>query len=283
MKYWSLPSLKRVFLIFICGMISALLPFTLLVQDAHADSPSFVRIIHASPDVGSADVFVDGQHLLSNFQFGTVTPYVTLSPGPHLVQVALIGRGPGAAAINQNITVVSGDVYTVAALGTKSEGFKLQVYNDNNQVASGVAKMRVYDLSPDTSLNSITTNNNQVCGIMAYQDVSDYIPLPSGAYNFNISTAQNSTTIPFSTTLSANTITSVFAVGESNGTPKLQFISTQVNGVPGMPGTGSDPNAPDPEAPHMPSLWLMAVLILGVVAASGVMVNRYMVAHKQHT
>jgi hypothetical protein len=157
----------------------------------------------------------------------------------------------------------------------------LQVYNDNNQVASGAAKMRVYDLSPDTSLNSITTNNNQVCGVMAYQDVSNYIPLPSGAYNFTISTAQSSATIPFSTTLSANTITSVFAVGESNGTPKLQFISTQVNGVPGMPGTGSDPNAPDPEAPQVPSLWLVAALLLGVIATSGAMINKRMGLRKR--
>jgi|SRR5437667_5135924 len=281
MKHRSLLSIKWLILFFACGAICALLPFTLLMQKAHAESPSFVRIIHASPDVGSADVFVDGQHLLSNFQFGTVTQYVTLAPGPHLVQVALIGRGPSAAAINQNITVVSGDVYTVAALGTKSEGFKLQVYNDNNQVASGIAKMRVYDLSPDTGLNSITTNNNQVCGVMSYQDVSDYIPLQSGAYKFNITTAQSSNTIPFSATLSANTITSVFAIGESNGAPKLQFVSTKVDGVPGMPGTGSDPNAPDPEAPSLFSFWLVGVLILGMVATLGVVVNRRLVTRKR--
>jgi hypothetical protein len=280
MKHRSLLAVNRIFLFFACAAISVLLPFTLLVQDAHADSPSFVRIIHASPDVGSADVFVDGQHLLSNFQFGTVTQYVTLSPGPHHVQVALIGRGPGAAAINQNINVVSGDVYTVAALGTKAEGFKLQVYNDDNQVATGMAKMRVYNLSPNTALNSITTNNDQVCGVMSYQDVSDYIPLQSGSYNFKISTAQSGTSIPFSATLSANTITSVFAVGESNGTPKLQFISTNVSGVPGLPGTGSDPNAPDPEAPQWPSLWLVAVLVLGLMATSGVLVNKRMTARK---
>ena len=280
MKQWLLLSLNRLFLFFACGAISVLLPFTLLVQSAHADSPSFVRIIHASPDIGSADVFVDGQHLLSNFQFGTVTPYVTLSPGPHHVQVALIGRGPGAAAINQNITVVSGDVYTVAALGTKAEGFKLQVYNDDNQVATGMAKMRVYNLSPDTALNSVTTNNNQVCGEMSYQDVSDYIPLQSGAYKFNISTAQSSAAIPFSATLSANTITSVFAVGKSNGTPKLQFISTNVSGVPGMPGTGSDPSAPDPEASQWLSFWPAMVLILGLIATSGIVVNRRIKARK---
>jgi len=281
MKHRSLLSLNRLCLFFACMAISVLLPFTFLMQNAHADSPSFVRIIHASPDVGSADVFVDGQHLLSNFQFGTVTQYVTLSPGPHHVQVALIGRGPDAAAINQTITVVSGDVYTVAALGTKAQGFKLQVYNDDNQVATGMAKMRVYDLSPDTALHSITTNNDQVCGEMSYQDVSEYIPLQSGAYNFKISTAQSSNPIPFSTTLNANTITSVFAIGESNGTPKLQFISTKVDGVPGMPGTGSDPNAPDPEAPQWPSLWLVAALLVGLITTSGILVNRRVLAHKE--
>jgi hypothetical protein len=110
--------------------------------------------------------------------------------------------------------------------------------------------------------------------------VSDYIPLQSGAYNFAIATAQSSTSIPFSATLSANTITSVFAVGESNGTPKLQFISTKVSGVPGMPGTGSDPNAPDPEAPQMFAFWLAGILILCLIATSGVLVNRRMTARK---
>ncbi len=280
MKHRLLLSVNKFCLFFACGAIFALLPFTLGMHNARAASPSFVRIIHASPDVGSADVFVDGQHLLSNFQFGTVTPYVTLSPGSHYVQVALIGRGPGAAAINQNITVNSGDVYTVAALGTKAQGFKLQIYNDNNQVATGMAKMRVYNLSPDTALKSMTTNNNQVCGAMSYQDVSDYIPLQSGSYKFNISTAQGSNSIPFSTTLSQNTITSIFAVGESSGTPKLQFISTNVNGIPGMPGTGSDPNAPDPEAPQWLSLWLVAAMILALLVTSGFVVNRRLTARK---
>ena len=280
MKRRSLLSLNKLCLFFACGAICALFPFTLQMHTARADSPSFVRIIHASPDVGSADVFVDGKHLLSNFEFGTVTPYVTLSPGPHYVQVALIGRGPDAAAINQNITVNSGDVYTVAALGTQAQGFKLQVFNDNNQVATGMAKLRIYNLSPDTALKSMVTNNNEVCGEMSYQDASDYIPLQSGAYKFNISTAQSSNAIPFSTKLNQNTITSIFAVGESNGNPKLQFISTNVSGIPGMPGTGSDPNAPDPEAPQWSSLWLVAVMLLGLAVTSGFAVNRRMTVRK---
>jgi hypothetical protein len=92
---------------------------------------SAIRLVDVSADIGCADLFVDGLHLLSNFQFGATTPYVTLSPGPHLVVVALVGRGPYAEATNQNIAVVSGDVYTVATLSTKSRGFKVVIFNNS--------------------------------------------------------------------------------------------------------------------------------------------------------
>src|SRR5450759_2175470 len=46
-------------------------------------NPAFVRIIHASPDIGIVDVFVDGTKILDNFQFGTVTGYVPLPQGTH--------------------------------------------------------------------------------------------------------------------------------------------------------------------------------------------------------
>jgi len=45
------------------------------VPSAVAESPTFVCIIHASPFVGTADVFVDGSKLLSSFPFGQVTNY----------------------------------------------------------------------------------------------------------------------------------------------------------------------------------------------------------------
>lgn len=88
--------------------------FTLLafssvqVPSVFADSPAFVRVIHASPYVGTADVFVDGTKLLSSFAFGSVTGYVSVPPGPHKVQIALVGKGIGAAALTQTLAVTPG-------------------------------------------------------------------------------------------------------------------------------------------------------------------------------
>jgi energy-converting hydrogenase Eha subunit E len=55
------------------------------ITPAFADSPALVRIIHAAPAVGTADIFLDGQKILSDFGFGTVTGYVSIPPGPHKV------------------------------------------------------------------------------------------------------------------------------------------------------------------------------------------------------
>src|SRR6266849_1117982 len=79
-----------------------------------AGNPAFVRVVHASPDIGTADVFLDGAKVLSNFDFGTITDYVTIPPGPHKVQVALIGKGPNASVITQTLSVEAGVAYTVA-------------------------------------------------------------------------------------------------------------------------------------------------------------------------
>jgi len=118
---------------------------------AQSQSPSFVRIIHASPYVGTADVFLDGAKLLSSFAFGSVTDYAPIPAGPHKVQIALVGKGTGAAVITQTLAVTPGLVYTVAAIGSQPTGLSLEVFIDNNLVSAGTAKVRVYHLFVELS------------------------------------------------------------------------------------------------------------------------------------
>src|SRR5579863_2635767 len=100
----------------------------------NADTTAFIRVVHASPDVGTVDVFVDSNKMLSSFQYATVTGYVPLPAGKHWVQVALIGKGIGASVISQTIAAQAGQAYTVAALGTMATGFSLTVFRDDNMV-----------------------------------------------------------------------------------------------------------------------------------------------------
>lgn len=244
---------------------------------AAAESPSFVRIIHASPDIGTADVFVDGAKLLSSFQFGAVTGYVSVPAGPHKVQIALVGKGISGSVITQTLAVSPGFAYTVAATGTNATGLALKVFIDNNLLLPGTDKFRVYQLSPDGDSVTVATGGKTILSGLSYKDASNYLSMPVGGYTFDVTSPTNNTRLSLSATLNANSVTSVFVVGLFNGTPKVQLVSAQVAGLPGVPNTGSDPNAlPQAEQaqPFTPWIWLVLPLSLLLIGSGGFMRRR---------
>src|SRR2546430_16249751 len=90
----------------VCALLSCFGLFcSIKVGPVHAQGMAFVRIIHASPDIGTADVFVEASSLLTNFEFRTVTNYVQVTAATHKFPVALIGKGVGASIISQSLTV----------------------------------------------------------------------------------------------------------------------------------------------------------------------------------
>jgi hypothetical protein len=263
------------------GIIAFAALFGLHRQSASAQSPSYVRVIHASPFVGTADVFVDGAKLLSSFQFGTVTDYVAVPAGPHKVQIALVGKGIGASVISETLSVSPGVAYTVAATGADPSSLALNVFIDNNLLSPGTAKLRVYQLSPDEGLVSVDTGGTPMLSGIGYQGASNYLSIAAGVYTLGMDSSSNSTSLHVSATLKANTVTSVFAVGLVHGTPNIQLVTSQVQGLPGVPNTGSDPNAL-PQVDYVQPLtswaWLVGCLSL-LLIGSGIFM-RHLVAKR---
>jgi hypothetical protein len=267
---------SRLFLAFgIIGIIAIAAFFGLQQHSASAASPSYVRVIHASPFVGTADVFVDGTKLLSSFQFGAVTDYVAVPAGPHKVQIALVGKGIGASVISETLAVSPGVAYTVAATGASPSSLGLHVFIDNNLLSPGTAKLRLYQLSPDAGSVSMDTGGNALLNGVAYPSASDYLTISAGSYTIGVDASSN-TSLHVSTTLTANSVTSVFTVGLVHGTPNIQLVTSQVHGLPGVPNTGSDPNAFPQENNVQPLAewtWLAGCLSL-LLIGSAIFVRR---------
>ena len=237
-------------------------------------TPSLIRLMNASPDVGTVDVFVDGATFLRTARFASITDYLQLPSGPHNVELALLGKGVGAAVIVQKLSVQAGAAYTVAAIGTKATGFSLQVFVDDNRMVSGMASVRVYDLSPQPGALSVAAGTNTLIGPVSYRQASNYQSLAAGLYTFTFSSSQPPFTLVDQVTLKTDTVTSLFVVGMLHGTPPLMVISVQVKGLPRLlAGTGSDPNAlPMPvNASEFAPAPLIA-LPLGVLAWAGIAV-----------
>lgn len=250
----------------LCSMCALTGLFLVPGPRALAATPSFVRIIHASPFVATADVFVDGSPFLTSFGFGAVTDYKAVSPGPHKVQIALEGKGIAAAALTQVLPVQPGVVYTVAATGTSASNLALKVFIDSNLATSGNAKVRMYQLSPDGGWMSMQANGKYMTGASYLQD-SDYFTLPAGSTTFNLDSSTMSRSLSLSLTLPANTVTSVFAVGMFNGNPKAELVSAQTTALPGLPQTGSDPSAVASDG-QLSVPWLLIALAAFVVGGT---------------
>ena len=247
-----------------------------------ATTPSFIRLINASPDVGTTDVFVDGAIFLENARFASVTNYLQLPSGPHNVELALIGKGVGAAVLEQKLSVQPGIAYTVAAIGTKSTGFSLRVFVDDNRMAIGKATVRVYNLSPGSGALSVTTGGNPLIDPVSYQQASNYQRLAAGLYTFTFNSSQSALALVDKVTLKTNMVTSLFLVGMLHGIPPLQVVHVQVKGLPSLlAGTGSDPNSlPISSSEFAP----LAALSLGVLALAGIAVawfTRFWPFHRQ--
>lgn len=274
-KRFSTFLVSRLFLglglLSICGFAAFFGVQRVSASGPQATTPSFVRIIHASPFVGTADVFVDGSKLLSSFAFGAVTDYATIPPGPHKVQIALVGKGIGASALTEILSVSPGVAYTVAAIGTQPSNLSLQVFVDNNFLSSGTAKVRVYELSPDAGAVTVTAGGQTLINGISYQNASTYLVIPAGSYTFDVSSPTNNATLTTSATLNANIVASLFVVGMFNGSPKSALVTAKTAGLPGVPNTGSDPNAvlqadTADEQPFIAWLWplgLASLLFIG--------------------
>jgi Domain of unknown function (DUF4397) len=260
---WKMSRRSAIFVFAFMSILAMISFFSIL--PAHAagsvQNVSYIRVIHASPYVGTADVFVDGKLLLSSFQFASVTDYVPLPAGPHRVQISLVGKGINASALSQVLSVQAGYVYTVAALGTQPDALSLQVFVDNNQVMPNLAKVRIYHLAPDAGQVNVNIGGDFTFGA-DYQNASSYVNESTGPCLFTFADPQFNQTLDLTAALRSNTVTSVFAVGLFQGSPKVQLVEAQTPGIPGSPNTGSDPR---PISTFSPLPWCYGLLLAVVL------------------
>ena len=151
----------------------------------------------------------------------------------------------------------------MAAIGSQATGLSIEVFFDNNFLVAGQTKTRIYNLSPDAGSFNVSANGNAILNQVNYQQASNYISLAAGSYNFALAALGTNINLPLAMTLAKNTVTSIFAVGMTNGSPKIELVPATVSGVPGVPSTGSDPRPlPGIDTVQSQGLtpWLLSIL-----------------------
>ncbi|WP_101298197.1 DUF4397 domain-containing protein [Halegenticoccus soli] len=141
-----------------------------------------VRVAHASPDAPAVDVYVNGEKVLSNVEFGTVTDYLVVEPGTYTVKITAAGD-PETVAFEGDVTLES-KFYTVAAVGQLSDGtFEPLVLVDDD-----VALVRLVHTSPDAPAVDVTVEGADLTLFdgVSFGDQTDYVVVPAGEYTLEV-------------------------------------------------------------------------------------------------
>ena len=213
--------------------------------DGEMEAQGELRVVHASPDAPNVDVYVDGDAVLEDVAFGTVSGYLELPSGTYQIEVTAAGD-PDTSVFNQEVEVGEGD-YTALAIGELAEGsetpFTVEVLEDDNSPTNeGEARVRAVHASPDAPNVDITVEST---GDALFENVSvgdsGYVSVPEGEYTIEIRVAQDDNEGDIVTTFDLNAeagnVYSAFAVGyaapdEAPGDQPFEIV-TALDAEPG--------------------------------------------------
>ncbi len=227
----NLPTIKRA-----TALVLATGALVLAATPVAAANEAMVRVLHASPDAGLVDVYVDSTTTpaIADFAFGTLSGYLGLPAGAHDIRVC---AADSDASVDANCPVIANDValaantmYTVAAIGFAAEpgisdtgnSIAPSILVDSAPDSEDAAWVRVVHFSPDTPEVDVLLEDGTPTGIenLAYPANTGYVPLPGGSYDLKVCASADNTFCPAPVNpgaldLANGTSYTVFAIGSS--------------------------------------------------------------------
>lgn len=168
-----------------------------------------VRVAHFSPDAPNVDIYVEGNRVLADVAYGTVSPYLEIEPGTYTVTITAAGD-PETVAFSGDVTFGAG-FYTVAAVGELGAGtFEPLVLLD-----AGSALARLVHASPDAPAVDVYADDQLLFENVAFTESTDYVPVPAGDYTITVRPAGDpeTTVASFDVTLELGMAHTGYAIG----------------------------------------------------------------------
>ncbi|MCM3737452.1 DUF4397 domain-containing protein [Bacillus cytotoxicus] len=186
--------------------------------------PSYVRILHASPDSSAIDIVINGQKVVKNISFKQYSPYLSLIQGQYRVDI--VPAGEETPIFSALAPVIGNHAYTLAAAGN-IEKLQLLYLTDNTPLPFGQAKIRFVHLSPDAPQVDVALKDGEnLFEKVIFKQATDYLQVSPGVADIEISAAGTKDvilTIP-EVKIEANKIYTMVALGYVNKSPKLESL-----------------------------------------------------------
>lgn len=207
-----------------------------------------VRVLHFSPDAGAVDVYVDGQQIASEIEYGAVSSFTALSDEEHQVQITAVGDTVDNAVLDETITFDSSRAYQLAVLGIAEEddddGNDLrlaQMEIDLAPIAMGEARIRAVHAVPGAGNVTITDAGGQeLAGGIGFAETGDYQTVTAGDFGIVAFDEDNNELVNASDlTVNEGMTYDAFVIGDVNDPTTIQvvLIETPAAVLEGSQGT----------------------------------------------
>ena len=81
---------------------------------------SFVRVIHAAPELGAPELELDSKVAVKSLSFTQATPYLSVKPGRHTLSAMKVGDTAPLLSI-KGVRLVPGSAYSVIVIGSRGQ------------------------------------------------------------------------------------------------------------------------------------------------------------------
>jgi hypothetical protein len=244
-------------LVLVSGVLVLVLGF---VGPAGAQATTRVRLIVAVADVPAVDVWWGGRAVARNFDFASISLYLTIPAGTEEVVVTPAGQGIAAALSTAPIDVDANKTYTLAIVGSR-DTMRFHPYDDTLLAPPpDTARIRVLHAAPTVGALAVrSAGGTPFAESLSVFQSSSYHDVAGGVYQFYVTptTGQNALVAVPDTRLVTGTIYDVVVLAQGTAV-RVEFDTYTPIGAPTvLPETGVSVRLPQ-------VLVSIAVLLLAV-------------------
>lgn len=202
----------------------------LLFRDSLPNLQGKIRIFHAAAGANAVDIYSDGSPIVTNLDFGKITPYKNLAPGKHKIEIFKAGKSD-TPIYTDNLDIIPNEIVTLSAVLLEST-LTLFVLKDNPpRNVKELAFLRFINFSPTAPLLSLSLPDNEdtLFNGVEYLETTGFYPLSGGKYNFLITATNDTSFRKFINNIQLDPGTShtIFVIGLVDDKPELGYVFTK--------------------------------------------------------
>jgi len=257
-------------------------------EDYQGLNSSYLRIIHASPDIGGVDVLLNGEAAFFGLEYTTGSNYLEIIRGAYKLAVTAASK-LSPVYVSKNIGLPDKKNHTLIIVGQYS-GTKRKntvdaiLLQDDDTIPDDKEKLRVrfFHASPNVGPLDIYADDLKLWDHIPYGSVSNWTTVQADDYKIHLRIAgQDNEVGAEQLSLEGHTAITLIAEGYYNGHPELKVVKFIDAGVPNPSPPSPSPSPSKPKEGGIPA-WGWALIVVGIVVfiaaavIAGILIRRRM-------